>query len=443
MKFVSYAPNLLLSEDYAVTAIYNGVRYEISCATAVVGNRFHDYSMAYERMSFCSMDCDFEEPLTVEIRPTMCRREAVIRPKHAGIVGVFDGECLTVTLDHPQKLCIEFDGDLFHNLFLFIGTPETELPAPDAVGVRYFGPGVHDVGKIELSSGETLYLHGDAVVYGHIFAQGDDIRILGRGVLTGEHLNHDCDKHREQLLRATGCHHLTIDGVILLDSPAWTVCAAHCSHLTITDMKQICYNPNSDGFDICSCEDVLIRDCMVRNFDDNISIKSFGGDNRNITMEDCILFGDCAHNMLVGPESKREAENHFCHICFRNIDVLEHKEFSEFFMGVMAIFCADNASFYDIEWSDIRVERMAYGRLFDFNYVDAYAETYGKSVRDIRMKNITCDAPMIFRSRINGMDETHTMEDILIENVTVGGRPITADDPAVKIGAFVENVVYR
>ena len=208
-------------------------------------------------------------------------------------------------------------------------------------------------------------------------------------------------------------------------------------------MKQICYNPNSDGFDICSCEDVLIRDCMVRNFDDNISIKSFGGDNRNITMEDCILFGDCAHNMLVGPESKREAENHFCHICFRNIDVLEHKEFSEFFMGVMAIFCADNASFYDIEWSDIRVERMAYGRLFDFNYVDAYAETYGKSVRDIRMKNITCDAPMIFRSRINGMDETHTMEDILIENVTVGGRPITAEDKAVKIGAFVENVVYR
>jgi hypothetical protein len=41
------------------------------------------------------------------------------------------------------------------------------------------------------------------------------------------------------------------------------------------------------------------------------------------------------------------------------------------------------------------------------------------------------------------MDETHTMEDILIENVTVGGRPITAEDKAIKIGAFVENVVYR
>ena len=169
---------------------------------------------------------------------------------------------------NEEKERLQKEGKKLYNLF--IGTPETELPAPDAVGVRYFGPGVHDVGKIELSSGETLYLHGDAVVYGHIFAQGDDIRILGRGVLTGEHLNHDCNKHREQLLRATGCHHLTIDGVILLDSPAWTVCAAHCSHLTITDMKQICYNPNSDGFDICSCEDVLIRDCMVRNFDDNI-----------------------------------------------------------------------------------------------------------------------------------------------------------------------------
>ncbi|MCX6892639.1 MAG: endo-polygalacturonase, partial [Verrucomicrobia bacterium] len=52
-------------------------------------------------------------------------------------------------------------------------------------GVKYFGPGWHQAGKVEVGSNETVYLAGGAAVKGAIVAQGSNIRILGRGILDG------------------------------------------------------------------------------------------------------------------------------------------------------------------------------------------------------------------------------------------------------------------
>ena len=63
-------------------------------------------------------------------------------------------------------------------------SPETGAPNRDAAGVRYFGPGVHHPGKIQLKSGETLYVAGGAVVYTAVEARGAvGVRIRGRGII--------------------------------------------------------------------------------------------------------------------------------------------------------------------------------------------------------------------------------------------------------------------
>ena len=440
--FRAYAPaGLEPSADYRVSASVPGMETELYCAHATVGNRFKDYSMSYEKMTFCSLDWDFSAPLTIRVTPARPWKEVTVRPVHAGIPYTVEGDTVVITLTGPQKFSLELDGDLYRNLFVYACLPADEVP--EGENVRYFGPGVHEVGNLLIGENETVYIDGDAVVYGYIWAKGDNIRITGRGVISAEKENHDVNKHRVQLLHADGCKNLQIDGIIMLDSPGWTLCMVRCADVTIRNLKQICYNPNSDGFDVCSCQNVTITDCFVRNFDDNISLKSFGGDNENIRMADCILWADCAHNMLIGPESKLEEENRFCHISFRNIDVLEHKEYSEFFMGVMAIFCADKASFYDIEWDGIRIERMTNGRIFDCNYVDAYAKTVGKSVQDVRMKNIDCAAPVLYKSRIRGMDAEHTMQDFVLENFRIHGIPVTEGEPSFEIGDFVENLQIR
>ena len=86
---------------------------------------------------------------------------------------------------------------------------------------------------------------------------------------------------------------------------------------------------------------------------------------------------------------------------------------------------------------------MSYGRIFDCNYVDAYAQTYGKSVRDIRMKNIECYTPVMYRSRIRGLDEDHVMADFTIENFRIHGNPVKEGESSFEIGDFVENLVIR
>ena len=428
------------STDYRVTASVSGREEELYCAHATVRHRFKDGGMAHKKMTFCSVDWDFSVPLTIAVTPARTWSDVCIRPKHAKIPYRIDGDTIVITLDKPQKFSLELDGDIYHNLFVYACLP-AEVPAGEKV--RVFGPGVHDVGQLCIGDGETVYIDGDAVVFGYIKAKGSNIRICGHGVITAGRENHDVNLPRVRLFHGAECDHLQIDGIVMLDSPTWTLCLEYCQNVEIIDLKQICFNNNSDGFDICSCKNVHINDCFLRNWDDNISIKARNRDNRYILMENCILWADCAHNMLIGPESGKNAENEFCHITFRNIDVLEHNEQCDFYMGVMAIFCADNASFYDIEWDGIRIERMTYGRIFDCNYVSVFAETYGKSVRGIRMKNIDCYAPIVFKSRIRGLDENHIMSDFTLENIRINGIPVKEGEPSFEIGNFVENIVIR
>lgn len=59
------------------------------------------------------------------------------------------------------------------------------LPVQDE-NILYYGPGVHEIGLVELHSNQTVILDAAAVVYGGFVAYGaDNITITGTGVLDG------------------------------------------------------------------------------------------------------------------------------------------------------------------------------------------------------------------------------------------------------------------
>ena len=93
-------------------------------------------------------------------------KEVVIRPIHAGIPYTVEGDTVVITLTGPQKFSLELDGDLYRNLFVYACLPADEVP--EGENVRYFGPGVHEVGNLLIGENETVYIDGDAVVYGYI-----------------------------------------------------------------------------------------------------------------------------------------------------------------------------------------------------------------------------------------------------------------------------------
>jgi len=441
MSFRAYFPRgLEENRDYEVTYSYKGEFGLLPCAAALVNNRFTDLTESVEKMSFLSFDSSFDAPVEITVRPKERHLYADVLPHNRHIAFTFDGEVLKLTLTKPEKLSVEFDGDLYHNLFIFANLP---VEKPDCENLVSFGPGAHHMGEVRLTSGQTLWLDGDATLFGRITAEGEHIRILGRGVLTGVEFNHDCDFPRKQLLRIQNSADVEAEGIILTDSPGWTFVTHHSEHITVKNLKQICHHNNSDGFDICGTSHVLIEDCFVRNWDDSISLKSFGGDNIDIICRDTVMWADRAHNMLIGPEAQIGRHNRFKDILFENITVSEHEEYSEEFQGVMAIFCADDAEFENITWRNITIERMTHGRAFDFRYVTLFAKTVGTSCRNITLENVDCFAPVLYRSRILGLDENHTMENILIKNVKMQGRPVREGDPSVEVNSFTKGVRFE
>ena len=107
--FRAYAPTgLEQSADYHVTASVPGIETELYCAHATVGNRFKDYSMSYEKMTFCSLDWDFSAPLTIRVKPSRSWKEVIIRPVHAGIPYTIEGDTVVITLTEPQKFSLPF-----------------------------------------------------------------------------------------------------------------------------------------------------------------------------------------------------------------------------------------------------------------------------------------------------------------------------------------------
>ena len=110
-------------------------------------------------------------------------KEVKVRPYSKGVKPVVAGRTATFTIPGPGAYSVEFDGP-HENLHIFADPPETLKANPGDKGVRYFGPGEHDVGLITLKTGETLYIDEGAVVFGRVEARdADHIRILGRGIL--------------------------------------------------------------------------------------------------------------------------------------------------------------------------------------------------------------------------------------------------------------------
>ena len=185
----------LFCNDYSVRI--NGVEAELNAArvSAVPFNRRwpgHQRPLDQtEVISFLSLSTN--EPLSFEITPHFPFEQVTIRPQSLGISPTVENGTIRFTLDHPAYFTVEPCGRsrALHVFADPMPAYEVDIHSPDVI---YFGVGEHDVGNIELKSGQTLFLDEGAVVYACIHSiDAENIRILGRGIL-------DNSRNKEQLL---------------------------------------------------------------------------------------------------------------------------------------------------------------------------------------------------------------------------------------------------
>ena len=90
---------------------------------------------------------------------------------------------------------------------------------------------------------------------------------------------------------------LTVRGVTFYDAAYWTLHMAGCRNVLIDNIRILNNErgPNNDGIDPDSCQNVVIRGCLIEGGDDSVVIKTTGpmtrryGDCANILVQNCIM----------------------------------------------------------------------------------------------------------------------------------------------------------
>ena len=291
--------------------------------------------------------------------------EVDIRPQARKVQYVQNKNVITFTLDKPQYLSVEFNGDRLHNLHLFANPMETETYSKEEKGVMYFGPGVHrpkDLpnNQIRIPGNTTVYLAPGAVVKAKLLLDKvENVRIIGRGILD----------HPVRGIEITDSKNIVIDGITVVNPDHYTVFGGGAEGVTIKNLKSFSCKGWSDGIDMMCCHDVLIDNVFMRNS-------------------------------------------------------LEHDEDDVPYQGCMAIDAGDRNRVKNILFEDIRVESIQEGRLFHINvrFNGKYDKQPGQSIDGVTFRNITYNGVGENPSLIKGLDKDRMVRDVIFENVVVNGK---------------------
>ena len=393
---------------------------------------------------------DMDGPVSITVTCPDDIRSAKVLPSALNLDLKIQGKRLSLTLSEPKLLTIEINGEWVKSLHLFANPPEKDAPKPTDPNVIFFGPGIHEVSHQLVTNGQTVYIAGGAIVrgvvkpenpsqvssysglknYSPVFElRGTGIQFRGRGILDGGL----CPTHARNLLLVRG-QDIQLEGVILRDSSTWTIPVRQSKQVSIRNVKLLGYRANSDGIDICNSQDVLVDGCFIRTLDDLVVIKSDRGQGPagRIRVQNCVLWNEVAHALSVGAELREDVQD----VLFTNCDVI-HDKGREW---TLRVYHCDAARISNIVFENLRIEESP--RLISL-WIDKAVwsrDSERGHIDGVTFKNIHALADPL-RVEFKGFDETHQIENIQLENVTVNSRPLTPAD--IKTNAFVRQISCR
>ena len=266
---------------------------------------------------------DMSEAIELEILVEEDFTDYEIRPLCYELSDKRVGNKVFLTVDRPMQFTFEADG-YHHALHVFVNSKSVK-PEGDCI---YYGKGEHDAGLIWLESNQTLYLEEGATVYGVVYAKdAHNVKIMGRGVLDASRYRRnddtnssgseildaleekgfvDADRRYAGNLALNHCKDVLVEGVILKDAPLWSLIVRdNCQNITIDNVKVIGqWRYNSDGIDICTSQNVVVKNCFVRSFDDcfvarGAYLNGEEGNVENVLVENCVFWCDWGKSLEI------------------------------------------------------------------------------------------------------------------------------------------------
>ena len=426
-----------LASDYEVTA--NGQQVDVYTARTLdppFAGKQWDFGGPY---SFANFDTD--GPVEVRIKSKRSLAKTVIRPASAVAKVEPEGDhTLRLTLDGPRKFSVEPDGRK-GPLLLFANPLEQNPPKPGAPGVIYFGPGIHQADKIVVTNNQTLYLAGGAVVKGGVSAQGENIRIAGRGILDSS--DYEWRKGPTPHVVSIRGTNVEVSGITIRGASHWTIVPRDSRQVTVRGVK-LCGSrvQNDDGINPCNSQDVLITDCFIRTDDDCVAMKGLelrGPDSNveRVTVENCVLWCDRARIFLLGHESRAPFMRG---ITLRNLDIIH------FTMTAFLFEPGEEMRLEDLTAENIRVHGEGQNELIRLKpVVNQYMRNKVPGyISDIRFRNLTVSgSPGPYRVQISGADEKHGVRNVIFDNVGILGQRLETGAERLQLGKHVEAVRFE
>ena len=373
-------------------------------------------------------------------------REVAIRPLNNNIACRQVQNAVFFTLDKPQNLSVEFNGDRLHNLHLFANPMEEEVYSEEAKGVMFFGPGIHrpkDLpnNQIRIPSNTTVYLAPGAVLKAKLLVDNaENVRIIGRGILD----------HPVRGIEITDAKNVLIDGITVVNPEHYTVFGGGSSEIVIRNLKTFSCKSWSDGIDMMCCRKVLVDNVFLRTGDDCIALYNhrwnWWGGSSDITVRNSVLWADVAHPINVGGHGDPDSltgeviEN----LTFHNIDILEHDEDDPLYQGCMTVDCGDKNWVRNVLFEDIRVENIQEGRLFyvKVRFNPKYDKQPGNGIEGITFRNITYTGVGENASLVQGLDKNKCVRNVVFDSIMINGVKMKHLKGIIK-NEFIEDIEIK
>ncbi len=396
--------------------------------------------------AFASFDIQDKVEVSVTLPRFTAVYSAKILPLSSGITPAIAGNTITFTIPKPGQYVLEVNDNWVNSLQIFANPFEVDVPSPDDPNVIYYGPGMHQVESIEVSSGKTLYVAGGAVIYGNftppaagethprrgpiVSLAGDNIAVRGRGIIDGS----KCPYHTRSLMEIRG-KNIQVEGIVVRDSSTWTIPVHGSDQVKIGNLKLFGWRGNSDGIDICGSRHVEVSGCYLRTFDDLVVVKTLKGqrpgegESSDIVVKKCVLWNEFAHALSLGAEMTKNVER----VLFTDCDVVRDKgrEWG------LRVFQCDSGRIKDIVFENIRFDEcQRYISLWIGKFVWSSDQERGH-IDDVTFRNIQASGSNAL-IELDGYDADHAIHGVKFENVVLNGKPISAGD--VKRNPFVDGV---
>lgn len=202
---------------------------------------------------------------------------------------------------------------------------------------------------------------------------------------------------RPHLIQFNRCQNILLDGIIIRESPFWTIHMFLCDNGIVRNLDVKAHGNNNDGIDLEMSSNFLIEDCIFDQGDDAIVIKSgrnhdgwrLNKPSQNIVIRNCeVLKGNTL--LGIGSELSAGIQNIYLHNCktpqqvYRLLQIKTNHRRGGFVKNVFM----DNIQVDKIRYQLLDIDTDVFYQWKDL--VQTY-DTVITSIDNITIRNIQCN----------------------------------------------------